>query len=277
MKTFFYAICVLQFCLIFILIINLVFGRFHYLPDGTLSAIQNGVIIFLTPIMLYQMKRYLSVQAKSHTQSETIDNIREFNLSLRAQRHDFINHMQIVYGLIEMDEYDEAKKYLKKIYGDLEAVNRFSRTQDVAVNALLQAKYTSAVRRFIVMGFDITTNLSGLAMPSLEICRVISNIIDNGIYSAERFEGEKRLDIIINETVNRFMFKVTNTGETIPAEIMGKIFTAGFTTKGNQGEGMGLYITKGIVEKYGGTISVSSKNNLTETVVAIPKEKHSAL
>lgn len=271
MKKFFLAICVLQFCLIFILVINLIFGYFHYIPQNTYSTIQTAVVIFLMPIMLYQLKRYLSEQVRSQAQSKTIDNIQEFNLRLRSQRHDFINHIQIVYGLIEMDEFSEAKKYLQKVYGEMEVVNKFSRTADVAFNALLQAKHSSAERRSIQMHFEITTNLQGLPLSSLDICRVISNIIDNCIFAAERYSGEKKLNIEIKEAVNQFEFIITNTGDTISPENLSKIFRAGFTTKGNQGEGMGLYITRSIVEKYGGIISVTSENDLTRTVVLIPK------
>lgn len=277
MRKFFYAICLLQFCLIFILGANQMIVYANYMPENR-YIIQNGIIIFLTLttvvtiyMMLAQLKVYLKAKSSAESQSETIKNIQKFNLQLRAQRHDFINHIQIVYSLIEMDEFDEAKKYLQKVYGDLEAVNKISRTEDIAFNALLQAKASSAERRSIQMQFEIATGLHDFPLPSIDICRIISNIIDNGMYSAENYAGEKKLTISIKENVSHFIFQITNTGETIPKENMDRIFQARFTTKAEQGEGMGLYITKGIVEKYRGTISIKSENNVTEVTVLLPK------
>ena len=50
------------------------------------------------------------------------------NLKLRAQRHDFLNHLQVVYSLIEMNEPGEAMAYMDKIYGDMQRVRRKKRT-----------------------------------------------------------------------------------------------------------------------------------------------------
>ena len=40
---------------------------------------------------------------------KNIEQLDDLNKSLRAQRHDFLNHLQVVYGLIEMDEFVETK------------------------------------------------------------------------------------------------------------------------------------------------------------------------
>ena len=43
---------------------------------------------------------------------ETVNQMSEMNIALRAQRHDFLNHLQVVYSLIEMREYEEANRYI---------------------------------------------------------------------------------------------------------------------------------------------------------------------
>ena len=62
------------------------------------------------------------------------------NLKLRAQRHDFLNHLQVVYSLLEMQEYGEATAYLERVYDEHRSVSSVLRTKMTDFNALLQVK-----------------------------------------------------------------------------------------------------------------------------------------
>ena len=65
---------------------------------------------------------------------------------------------------------------------------------------------------------------------------------------------------------------ITDTGSGIPAELQARIFEPGFTTKnGRVGMGMGLLISRQIVEAHGGTIAVQSEPGRgSEFTVRIP-------
>ena len=70
----------------------------------------------------------------------TIGQMEDFNNTLRSQRHDFLNHLQVVYSLIEMQEYEEANAYIDKVYGAITSVSRVIKTANPAINALLTVK-----------------------------------------------------------------------------------------------------------------------------------------
>ena len=81
-----------------------------------------------------------------------------------------------------------------------------------------------------------------------------------------------RLSIYSIETQTHIQINVENTGETIPSEIMDKMFTKFFTTKGKTlGTGLGLTIVKNVIDEHAATISVSSKDNLTRFTIDFPK------
>ncbi len=66
------------------------------------------------------------------------------------------------------------------------------------------------------------------------------------------------------------MIKVRDTGCGIPQENLKIIFEPFFSTKGDQGTGIGLWVIKGIVDKLGGRIGVeSSTKGETATTFSI--------
>ncbi len=52
---------------------------------------------------------------------------------------------------------------------------------------------------------------------------------------------------------------IADTGEGIPADTLPRLFQPFFTTKGEHGTGLGLWVSQGIVQKHGGSISIKSK------------------
>lgn len=202
---------------------------------------------------------------------ETLNQVENLNKTLRAQRHDFMNHLQVVYSLMEMEEYKDAKDYIDKVYGNIQKVGKILKTSNPAVNALLQAKLLSCEKRNIEAELVVSTKLDGLKIPSWELCKVLGNLIDNSICALLESPGRKLLTVELYENVSSLGIKVKNNGPLIPGDVIEKIFDAGFTTKGTKGEGMGLAITKETLNEYGGSIKVNSSETETVFEVIIPQ------
>ncbi len=64
---------------------------------------------------------------------------------------------------------------------------------------------------------------------------------------------------------------ITDQGEGIDAQTLPKLFSPFFTTKGEHGTGLGLWVSQGIIQKHTGTISIKSSTDAEKhgTTVAV--------
>lgn len=94
-----------------------------------------------------------------------------------------------------------------------------------------------------------------LGMPG-EFRQVFTNLISNAM-DAMTSGGELRLKIERSAGAE-VVVRINDSGCGIPAENMGRIFQPFFTTKGERGTGIGLWVIKGIIENMGGRVEVES-------------------
>ena len=222
-------------------------------------------------IAIRDIKSIKRLHIQNVMQNKTLGEINDLNNTLRAQRHDFLNHLQVVYSLIELESYDEVSNYIEMVYKDIKRVNRILKTSNTAINALLQAKLVDCDDNNILVDVLFTTRLDEVKAPSWEMCRVVGNLIDNAIDAVSCATEKQFITIEIREDQDHYFFVVKNNGGMISNDMLDKIFEPGYTTKDEKGRGMGLAIVKEIVAKYQGNISVSSDDKVTIFSFEIPK------
>lgn len=225
----------------------------------------NTILILRERQLIHRWEKQFQIVKESLNQVESL------NVKLRAQRHDFMNHLQVVYSLIEMEEFEEANRYINKVYNDIQKVGKILKTANPAINALLLAKLLSCEKRGIQTELNVTTKLDNLKIPDWEFCKILGNLIDNSMYALLEIKTDKLLVVELFENITSYEFIVKNNGPEIPDEIKEKIFQVGFTTKGDSGDGMGLPIALDTLKEYGGTIKLRSENNFTIFQGTVPK------
>ena len=201
---------------------------------------------------------------------ETVNQMSEMNIALRAQRHDFLNHLQVVYSLIEMGEYEEANRYIEQVYGDIQSLSQALKTRCAPVNALLRAKMAEANQRGIQAECAVHAAWEDLPLPAWEMCRVLSNLIDNAMDALKECP-DPRIWITLGEDVKSYSFEVKNNGPAIPEKNLASIFEAGFSGKG-EGRGMGLYIARETMRGAEGDLTVESNDAFTAFRGFLPKQ-----
>ncbi|HWR35678.1 MAG TPA: PAS domain S-box protein [Clostridia bacterium] len=88
-----------------------------------------------------------------------------------------------------------------------------------------------------------------------ELRQVFTNLISNAI---DAMSAGGRLDLQVHKLGTAVQIRVGDTGHGIAADSMPNIFQPFFTTKGENGLGVGLWISRKIIEKLGGNIEVTS-------------------
>lgn len=94
-----------------------------------------------------------------------------------------------------------------------------------------------------------------------QIEQVIINLLSNSLYAIEHLENPK-ISIQISADNTRTNLSITDNGVGIPDEIKDNIFVPYFTTRKN-GSGIGLTLSKSIIESHNGLIQFSSIPNRT--------------
>lgn len=206
--------------------------------------------------------------------------------------HDFNNILSSVIGFTELalDDVDRgtplednlqevytASKRARDLVKQILAFARQSDEEKKPIRVDIIAKEVlklirSTIPTSIEIKESIECNSLIMGNPS-QVHQIFMNLCTNAAQEMEDTGGmlEVRLtDIELNErsaqpllklkSGNYMKITVSDTGHGIPQDLLGSVFEPYFTTKGvGEGTGMGLALTHGIVESYGGQITVESE------------------
>lgn len=237
-----------------------------------ISLVMALCIVVMIVCMLHLMKRLTESKSVCDALLKSYSETEELNRTLRAQRHDQLNHIQVVYGMLEMEEYEEAMEYLRPVFKDIQKTGKALKTSIPALNAMLMAKDREAQERGVDFYVEVSSELKELGILPWELCKVLSNIIDNALTALEEKEGEKKISISILERESMYVFDISNNGPEIPKELRKDIFKVGFSSKKESGHGFGLDIVTRTLKASDGKLSLISSPEETVFTITLPKK-----
>jgi C4-dicarboxylate-specific signal transduction histidine kinase len=97
--------------------------------------------------------------------------------------------------------------------------------------------------------------------------QVIINLITNSIYALKEKQDKKMFLSSYTEN-NRFFITISDNGKGIDSEIRDKVFLPFFTTR-KDGAGIGLTLSKNIIEAHGGYLSYQTDEEKTHFVICL--------
>ena len=133
----------------------------------------------------------------------------------------------------------------------LKVNKQYFRLNDIITNVLADHKKEEKSNKQRKIKFAYSSNNDNIIVnaDADRLTQVVSNLLSNAIKFTSK--GEISLNITRDDTDQQITVSVTDTGEGIDPEIMPSLFTK-FATKSIVGTGLGLYISKRIIEAHGG-------------------------
>ncbi|ENP7127502.1 MULTISPECIES: ATP-binding protein [Raoultella] len=197
--------------------------------------------------------------------SAQLSQVKRYVDNLRIMRHEQLNRMTTLSGLLHMGHYDEAIRYIQAQSEHAQELLDFisSRFSSPTLCGLLLGKAARAREKGVALSFDPACQLDR-PLPSLiesELISIIGNLLDNAIEATQRAElPHEPVEVLIQLNARELMIEVADRGIGIDPAIRDHIFERGITTKTRGDHGIGLYLIEHYVTQAGGTIEVADNS-----------------
>jgi signal transduction histidine kinase len=153
---------------------------------------------------------------------------------------------------------EENLFYINKIVADLQDFARplNPREEQVEVETTIRDALTMVtIPDKVKVCLAVSNNLPPVTADSTMIKRILVNLMQNGV---QAMPNGGTLTISVQSKERCIRIVVEDTGEGIPLEVQGKLFTPLMTTK-SKGQGFGLAVVKRMTAAMNGTVTFESE------------------
>src|SRR3989304_4322942 len=266
------------------------------LSRTTKDSIVILVILVVVTIILIANHFVFYLRSLRTKQLEELDRLKDEFISiaaheLRAPMTALIGYLELLRGKLAPSEVEKIKpdlEILNSLIGDLDSlinelldVSRIEQGRfqvnlvDVKVEEVIQKVVNIMLPQAKQKGLDIIfaeVNLPSIKSDPERLRQVFTNIISNSI----KYTLEGRVDVRAEVEEKFVKITVKDTGIGIPGEELTKLFSKFHRVKDKKtidvrGTGLGLWITKQIIEILGGRINVESIYGTgTSVIITLP-------
>ncbi len=213
--------------------------------------------VFMGSIITFRKKNEIEAMAQELT------GVRNYADALRANNHEFMNKMHAVLGMIQMEAYDDLRKYIKEIstYRQEEILYVTKHIENQVLAGFIVGKINRAKELDIEFILSDDSYISGTCISTElahKIILVLGNLITNAFEVLSGVEKEKIVFLTIRTFESELLLIVEDSGLGMSEKQLETIFQKGVSSKGSN-RGLGLYLVQQTVEELNGTIEVDSK------------------
>jgi PAS domain S-box-containing protein len=195
---------------------------------------------------------------------------------LRSQRHEFMNKLHLILGLIHASDYDAAQAVIERTNDEYQKALDFymARIQDPAIVGILVGKTHHARELGIQLVVSPDCFVSRTCPHGEAVVTIVGNAIANAmeaLQSMSALRAPPEVRVSVREEQELLSIEVSDNGPGFDPASHERLFDAGFTTKGD-GRGLGLAIVARVVSAARGKVDLQNTGEGARLRVTLPKE-----
>ena len=245
-------------------------GAQEYLVKGDITG------TLLTRSIYYAIERKTTENALIESKKK-IDDLNELlKVINKILRHDLLNHLSTVSMALEIYENKKDEKYIKSafkgVHKGIDLIRQMRELESlIEAGAQLNPIDVRQVIESTMAPTNIPYSIEG------DNCKILADqafnsVMNNLVGNAIKHGNTDKIDFRIVSNENSCDIVISDYGKGIPEEIKDRIFEEGFSHGETRGSGLGLYIVKKVIERYGGTIKLKdSKPRGTTFIINLRK------
>ena len=248
------------FCMVVVLLNGLSDTADSYARFSTVLLTLASVVLFLAAGGIAVHLHKISLEAErlrlqNRMDYESATMLRDEKQEFRKVKHDLSNLLTVARGYIEIGKPEKALAVLSDTQAQLGGLSGFTACANETVNVVLYIKQNQAKAAGARLMFDVAES-DGARVDDYDLCRVLFNLIDNGLHAVEPLpEAERTVKLRLSIEKERLQIETQNP--YLPAR------------RKTKQSGTGTDILRGICKKYGGSYTAFPEDGVYRTVTVL--------
>lgn len=177
---------------------------------------------------------------------------------IQVQRHDFLNHLQVISGLLQLKKVDRVREYIGQISMEMAQLSQTTRMKLPEVTAALLAGFNEASKSQIDLALTVNSNLADCAVPGPVVGHALERSLNCAFATMASPEvRERRLEVIFEESEKEFTCRLHFPEFQLAAPALLE---------------QGLAPVAELLDPYGGRINLAMANSGIEIFLTFPRK-----
>lgn len=139
---------------------------------------------------------------------------------IRVQRHNFLNHLQVISGLLQLKKHDRIMDYIIQIGNEYNQDSLVGRLEVPEITVAILSSDLTAGKQGIIINKKITTGLDKGMRNAAEAAEMLKEMLNISISVVEKVGCRQReIELKVKEEAEKYIFSVRLPASDLKEEI----------------------------------------------------------